>query len=636
MIGALSVQVSQIEVSNFRGIRSGVVNLRGNALLVGGNGVGKSTVCEALDLVLGPERMFRRPVVDEYDFYGAKYRPDSDGQLPLIRIDVVIIQLSEEAQRRFRANLQKWDTENWRFVEPSVDGATLDDGQWCLPVTFLGRFNPAEDDFDGGTFFRFPENEFRALGILGDELGVGLIRFTREDKRFCKFLYLRAIRTGNRALGFGRGSLVDTIVRLESDDSSSLLDVVISELDAMSLAESNDGLRHIRAQLRERIGKFLPLSLNSEPIDVKASELTREHVREVIRLFLAPQPGSHLLPFSRLSTGNLNILVFALLTYIADLSGQDNVIFAMEEPEIALPPHTQRRMVDFVTSHMGQAIVTSHSPYIIEKFEPSEIVALLRTADGLLSANAVVFPTDFKMKRYRSNSRQFAEAVLARGVIVVEGASEVVVLSMAADFLSNDPSLNYEHPDISGITFFDAQGDSSVPLYAPLFSAMRKAVFGFHDLPKVAFTAAQESNATAFDVYCATSYRGIEDLLSSELPIDVLDRFLVQNFARPGNSHSEVNLAELDENARREMTSEFLQRHKGSSDGLTANLMSECTTTSDLPVTVVNFLTSTNSFLKSKFDAEGEPPEETTATQDERAPAQPRPSNVTLEIEREA
>ena len=39
-------------------------------------------------------------------------------------------------------------------------------------------------------------------------------------------------------------------------------------------------------------------------------------------------------------------MVFSLLTFIAEL--KSNVIFAMEEPEIAIPPHTQRRIVQFL------------------------------------------------------------------------------------------------------------------------------------------------------------------------------------------------------------------------------------------------------------------------------------------------
>ncbi len=75
-----------------------------------------------------------------------------------------------------------------------------------------------------------------------------------------------------------------------------------------------------------------------------ASDLTRENLREVIQFFVRSKGSEYAVPFHRLGTGSINTLVFALLTHIADLRGNDSVIFAMEEPEIALPPHSQRRL----------------------------------------------------------------------------------------------------------------------------------------------------------------------------------------------------------------------------------------------------------------------------------------------------
>jgi len=72
------VRVRRLTITNFRGIEQGVVNFSPHTLLVGGNNTGKSTVCEALDLVLGPERLFRRPVIDEHDFHKGLYL-DKDG-----------------------------------------------------------------------------------------------------------------------------------------------------------------------------------------------------------------------------------------------------------------------------------------------------------------------------------------------------------------------------------------------------------------------------------------------------------------------------------------------------------------------------------------------------------------------------
>ena len=67
------MRVRRLSISNFREVSTGAVDFTGHTLLVGGNNVGKSTVCEALDLVLGPERLFRRPVVDEHDFHVAAH-----------------------------------------------------------------------------------------------------------------------------------------------------------------------------------------------------------------------------------------------------------------------------------------------------------------------------------------------------------------------------------------------------------------------------------------------------------------------------------------------------------------------------------------------------------------------------------
>ena len=46
------MRVRRITIENFRGVAHGIVDLPGHTLLVGGNNVGKSTVCEALDLAL--------------------------------------------------------------------------------------------------------------------------------------------------------------------------------------------------------------------------------------------------------------------------------------------------------------------------------------------------------------------------------------------------------------------------------------------------------------------------------------------------------------------------------------------------------------------------------------------------------
>lgn len=75
------MRVRLLEIDNFRGITKGRVVFQQHTLLVGGNNIGKSTVCEALELVLGLERLYRRPVIDEHDFSDGAYL-DDEGDPP--------------------------------------------------------------------------------------------------------------------------------------------------------------------------------------------------------------------------------------------------------------------------------------------------------------------------------------------------------------------------------------------------------------------------------------------------------------------------------------------------------------------------------------------------------------------------
>lgn len=77
--------IKQIQIRNYRGIRSGAVLLRrGVNCLIGPGNVGKSTVLSAIDLVLNPHlQWWQRSVLTELDFF------KSNTNEP-IRIDLIV------------------------------------------------------------------------------------------------------------------------------------------------------------------------------------------------------------------------------------------------------------------------------------------------------------------------------------------------------------------------------------------------------------------------------------------------------------------------------------------------------------------------------------------------------------------
>jgi putative ATP-dependent endonuclease of the OLD family len=76
------MKIYSVTIENFRGIRSAKLTLPDHAVLIGDNNTGKSSVFEAIDLALGPDRLSRRPPVDEHDFYQGKYLPAENPEAP--------------------------------------------------------------------------------------------------------------------------------------------------------------------------------------------------------------------------------------------------------------------------------------------------------------------------------------------------------------------------------------------------------------------------------------------------------------------------------------------------------------------------------------------------------------------------
>jgi len=377
----------------------------------------------------------------------------------------------------------------------------------------------------------------------------------------------------------------DTLKRLET------LDPAIGEVEQ---------LKHIRAEIRARMGRFVNLAPGDNSTAFFASDLTREHLREVVRLFIAAQPGQHLVPFSRLGTGSINLLVFALLTFIAELRDKQSVIFAMEEPEIALPPHTQRRVTRFALTEMGQTIVTSHSPYVIEQFDPDQIVILDRDEDGTLAGRPidaqVVKPKTFRVERH-----QFAEAILSRAVLVVEGSTEASLFPVASSIMENSmPAGAYMHFDLAGVSIFNAGADNAVPRHGPIFSALGKLTFGFYDKPNAPVDQESREKLKSYTQVWESPEKGIENLLVKQMPTAVVRRFLnkVKDRTDYPASVGVYDPAAADEDVAA-LATKVLKARKGDAYGYAAMLIAQCQNAQELPATIREILEAIHSTLSA-------------------------------------
>lgn len=569
------MKIRRLRMKNFRSVANGEILFPGHTAVIGGNSVGKSTMCEALDLCLGPDRLSRSNPINEHDFYQRRYISADSTPIP-IELEVVLTDLTSDLETRFRAHREYWNTETNSLLDENAEpeDTELDNVIPAIRIKFEGLYDTEEDEFTAETFFASPPPE--------DD--VSRARVSRSAKRRFGFIYLRALRTGSRALSLERGSLLDIILRLKDDDRSAMWEQTLNALEGLNPPiDSIPQLRDVLDEIDGRVRRFVNMSENDRAFQLYPSSLTRDDLRKSITLFGASARSNAHVPYWRLGSGVINALVFSLLTFIAEL--KINVIFAMEEPEIAIPPHTQRRIVQFLQKNMDQSILTTHSPFVLEQFSPENIVLLERDTNGSLGGHQIEV-SGIKGKTYRGNLRRIlAESMLGNGVICVEGVSDAEVLYAASNVLENyDDELSYTPLDLSGVTVVHCEGDGGILRYGQFFKDLGLRTYAFYDLQKNA--AIKNDIDDLFDGAWELEHTGIEYLLAEETDIDAVRTFLktASNWDDYPSNRSRPELYEYDEDFddddTRAVIKRVLKARKGS--GYAEKLVEMCSD-EDLP-----------------------------------------------------
>ncbi len=458
------MRICQLKIQNFRGIKTSSLIFPNHVVLVGDNNTGKSTVLEAIDLLLGPDRLNRFPVIDEHDFYLGKYQ-NIQGEENKIILEATITDLNDEQKNKFYDSIEWWDEGN-AFLYTGQDISQIDISNFkeAIRVTFIGYYDSEDDDFKGNTYYSrsLMENDSPQL-------------FTKKDKQFCGFLYLRALRTGTRALSLEHGSLLDIILRLK-EIRPQLWEKTINRLSSFELEDENEiGLSTVLSSIQEAINKYVPKEWGSKP-HLKISNLTRENLRKIITSFVSTGENGHSAPYYRQGSGTINIMVLAMLSQIAE--DRRNVIFGMEEPETAIPPYAQKRIIHEINKLSSQSFFTSHSPYVIEEFNLEEVVILRRDSLGELKQSKIELPDSIKHKKFRKDFRnRFCEGLLSRRIIIAEGATENSSLPVVARRLSELESNLYSSLESLGFCIIDAEGEGQIKDLSILYCNLGKDVY---------------------------------------------------------------------------------------------------------------------------------------------------------------
>jgi len=438
--------LAEVRIENFRMFGEGenalVLPLQpGLVALVGENDSGKTAIIDAIRLALGTrdQEFFR---LEDNDFHQPL---DGSPRRSEIRIRCKLKDLSHQDQGAFAEYL-------------SYEG----EGTTNVPVLYLNWKAAIVAKAAG-------QRRFTAVEIRSGKAGDGP-QFEPAARFLLCSTYLRPLRDAERALSAGRGSRLSQIlqhtreVREHGQDydprAGALTDPhTLSVLGigdyVNALLGNHQGIQNAQNRLNTSYLKNLSFSGDrlQGAISVSGSKgdsnFRLRQLLEKLDLDLRDQGVPEPPPSRGLGSNNLLFMACELLMLGSEEDGFP--LLLIEEPEAHLHPQRQLRLMEFLQQKASeprpdgqhiQAIVTTHSPNLASAIALDNLVLLHESKAFPMTRNHTQLePADYRfLQRFLDVTK--ANMFFARGLLIVEGDAENILLPTLARLIERDLSQN--------------------------------------------------------------------------------------------------------------------------------------------------------------------------------------------------
>jgi putative ATP-dependent endonuclease of OLD family len=409
----MGFHISRVQIINFRNFKKLDVRLSEKAVIVGENASGKTNFIYALRLVLDPELPDSARKLTEEDFWDGLESPMKKGEEITITID---FQGFEDSESLLSI-----------LSDYQIPGAKTPTARitykYAPEVTLKKKTAEQEVNY-----------EFVVYG--GDDESQ---TFSYQQRKWMPLQVLPALRDAETDLSSWRKSPLRPLLehlkvtKEQLEPAAKKIDNATREITG--LVEVKNLAEDIENRLKKMIGQFYSVS---PTLGVAATDSLR--LLHSLRLFL---DGNRQRAIGDTSLGICNVLYLTLL--ILELERKESMgerastIVAIEEPEAHLHPHLQRLVYRDFLRRESPILLTTHSPNIVS-VSPIRSLVLIRNLggnEGCKATSATLAElTDMEtqdLERYLDATR--GEILFAKGVILVEGASELYLIPSFAQLL---------------------------------------------------------------------------------------------------------------------------------------------------------------------------------------------------------
>lgn len=343
------MKLIDIKIENFRGIRSLHLPLNSLTVLIGENNTGKSTILEAIRLVLTRGFGIRRGgQFSEYDFHlkDATATPQTADPIS------ITLHFAEEQEN-------EWPD---AVIQQMSEVVQLDTtGLNHIWLQAKGAFQSETGSFETKCAFL---NSGGAELVLKNATPLNLI------SRLVPLFFLSALRDASQEFG-QRGQFWNGFLKSIQlpDDQREKIEEMLREVNS-SVIDANAGLREVTKKIADA-GRLVPLD-SADPVVLEAIPTRVFDMVGKIQVHLKSSYGAKL-PLHRHGEGTQSLAVLMLFqAFVAAnlaeaYAPESEPILALEEPEAHLHPSAIRSLGSFLEKMTGQILVTSHSGDLVSR-----------------------------------------------------------------------------------------------------------------------------------------------------------------------------------------------------------------------------------------------------------------------------
>lgn len=306
---------------------------------------------------------------------------------------------------------------------------------------------------DDGTLDGAIEESYCAVQTFGDFDETDLYQLRGADRSRIQLIYIPATRDGaSQVTSFVRGRLWRAINWSQEIKDS----LTGAGADVNQAFSGEEAVASISTAVTQRWRQLHSAGTDATPIFRPVDTRWQEFIRRVEVVFHPTEDG-HDRALEDLSDGQRSLfhmaMIAATLDIEAQLAGDDApegftaagiplpalTIVALEEPENNLAPFYLSRIIkqveEVAANANAQAIVSSHSPSILARVDPTTVRHFrLNQHSRCSEVRKISLPVgdEDASKFIREAVRAYPELYFARYVILGEGATEEVVLPLLA------------------------------------------------------------------------------------------------------------------------------------------------------------------------------------------------------------